>query len=82
MSVRGVVVHPTHKRGVDHRQAAFGHALDEVSVAEAQLPPHAQNDDIPIEAATFEQFNQTQKSRCLGRVRPCRSIIDTYVGNE
>ena len=58
-------MHPTHDRGVDHRQTAFGHHLHKITVAEfeTQLPPHAQNDDVPIEVTTLEQFIQTQKPR-------------------
>ena len=59
------MVHPAHNRGVDHRQAAFGHHPYKVTIAqfEAQIPPYAQNNDVPIEVTTLEQFIQTQKPR-------------------
>src|SRR5271165_6749556 len=58
-----IMVHPAHNGGVGHRQAALGHHLHQVPEAEleAQVPPHAQHDDLTIEVATLEQFVQTRE---------------------
>jgi hypothetical protein len=39
------------------RQAAFGHHLDQIAEVqpEAQVPPHAQDNDLAIEMAASEQ---------------------------
>src|ERR1700744_6193414 len=44
------MMHPTHNGGVGHRQAALGHHLHQIPEAqlEAQVPPHAQDDDLAI----------------------------------
>ena len=34
-----------------------------VAEFEAQVPPHAQHDDVPIKVTTLEQFIQTQNPR-------------------
>src|SRR6516164_9076731 len=56
-----IVMHPAHNGGVDHRQAALGHHLYQVPEAEfeAQVPSHAQDDDLAVKVATLEQFGQT-----------------------
>src|SRR5215210_2610534 len=40
------------------RQAPLGHHLDQIAQAEleAQVPSHAQNDDLAIKVATYEQL--------------------------
>ena len=55
------MMHPAHDCRVRHRQAAFGHHLDQVSEAEfeAQVPPHARHDDLAIEVPTLKQLIQT-----------------------
>ena len=42
------------------RPAAFRHHLDQVAQAqlEPEVPAHTQNDDIPVEMSTSEQFFQ------------------------
>jgi DNA topoisomerase len=52
------MVHPAHNGGVSQRQAAFRHHLHRVAVAEleAQIPSHAQDDDLPVRVAAREQL--------------------------
>jgi len=51
LELQGIMLHPAHDRGVSHRQATFLHHLNQVPEAEleAQIPPHAQDDDFAIE---------------------------------
>jgi hypothetical protein len=43
--------HPAHDRGVGQRQAALGQHLHQIPEAEfeAQIPAHAQDDDLAVE---------------------------------
>ena len=61
--LRCVIVHPAHDGGVNQRKAALRHHLHQIAVAEfePQLPPHAQDDDLPVEMAALEQLIQTQE---------------------
>ena len=51
------MMHPTHDGGVGHRQAALGHHLHQIPEAqlEAQVPTHAQDDDLAIKMPTVKQ---------------------------
>src|SRR5258708_30458081 len=55
---RDIALDPTHDRGVRQREPAFGHHLDEVSKPQfvPQIPPHTENDDLPVEMTAFEKF--------------------------
>src|SRR5580700_3280189 len=67
LELRSIMVHPAHDGGVCHRQAAFRHHLHQVPEAEleAQVPPHAQDNDLTIKVATLEQLIQSQElSHC------------------
>jgi hypothetical protein len=48
---------------MNQRQAALRHHLHEIPEAEfeAQIPSHAQDDDLSVEVSTFKQLIQTQK---------------------
>jgi hypothetical protein len=48
-------------------EPAFGHHLDEITKAElvAQIPPHTEDDDLPIEMAAFEEFIHAQHASQL-----------------
>jgi hypothetical protein len=50
------MVHPTHDGSVGHRQAALSHHLHQIPKAEleAQVPPHAQDDDLTLKVATLD----------------------------
>jgi hypothetical protein len=54
--LKNIMMRPAHDCRVRHRQAAFGHHLDQDSEAEfeAQVPPHAQHGDLALEAATLK----------------------------
>ncbi|HSZ89077.1 MAG TPA: hypothetical protein VK822_06835 [Acetobacteraceae bacterium] len=56
-------MHPTHNGGVGHRQAALGHHLHQIPEAEleAQVPPHAQDDDLAIKVPTIKQLVHARK---------------------
>ena len=58
---------PTHDRRVRQGEPAFGHHLDEITKAElvAQIPPHTEDDDLPIEVAAFEEFVHAQHASQL-----------------
>src|ERR1700720_4552943 len=57
------MVHPAHDGGVRHRQAALAHHLRQVpeTELEAQVPPHAQDDELTIKVSALEQLIQTQE---------------------
>jgi hypothetical protein len=57
------MAHPAHNRGVCQRQAALGHHFHQISEAEfeAQLPAHAQDDDLSIKMPACKQHIHTQK---------------------
>ena len=61
--LRCVIVHPAHDGGVSQRKAALRHHLHQIAVAELepQVPPHAQDDDLPVEVAALEQLIQCQE---------------------
>ena len=61
---------------MDHRQTAFGHHLHKVTLAEfeAEVLPHAQNNDVLLEVATLEQFIQTQKRRHPNAFSPPKAV--------
>ena len=49
--------HPPQNGRVRYAYAPFAHHGDQVSITElkAQVPAHAQDNDLPIEVSTFEQ---------------------------
>src|SRR6202046_5992260 len=57
------MMHPPHDGGVGHRQAALGHHLHQIPEAEleAQVPPHAQDDDLTIKVPTLKQLVYSRK---------------------
>jgi len=78
----------THDRRVRQGEPAFGHHLDEITKAElvAQIPPHTEDDDLPIEVAAFEEFVHAQHASQLhqelrGReICPASDLCTTTVG--
>jgi hypothetical protein len=61
------------------RQAAFGHHLHQVSQAqlEAEIPAHAQDDDLAVEVATLKQLLDAHQ---LAHAHPSGSSADIIVG--
>ena len=61
------------------RQAAFGHHLHQVSLAqlEAKIPAHAQDDDLAVEVATLEQLLDAHQ---LAHAHPSGSSADIIAG--
>jgi hypothetical protein len=65
---------------VGQRQAAFSHHLDQVAQAEleAQVPSHAQNDDLAIKVATCEQlFYAFAPARTDPSIRPALKLTES-----
>src|SRR5258708_33338156 len=74
------------------RQATLRHHFHKVTVAEfeTQVPPHTQDDDLPVKMAALEQLIHTQEPGHritfslserpnMGRLKICtRAIIRTY----
>ena len=62
--LRCVIVHPAHDGGVSQQKAALRHHLHQIAVAgaEPQLPPHAQDDDLPVEVAALEQPSSSARN--------------------
>src|SRR5580698_11346751 len=65
LELRNIMMHPTHNGGVGHRQAALGHHLHQIPEAEleAQVPPHAQDDDLAIKVPTIKQLVHAREPR-------------------
>src|SRR5271157_1062900 len=63
LEFRSIMVDPAHNGGVRQRQATLRHHFHQVAVAqfEAQIPSHAQDDDLPVKVAALEQLIQTQE---------------------
>src|ERR1700733_7290274 len=63
LELRNIMMHPTHNGGVGHRQAALGHHLHQIpeTELEAQVPPHAQDDDLAIKVPTTKQLVHARK---------------------
>jgi hypothetical protein len=61
------------------RQAAFGHHLHQVSLAqlEAKIAAHAQDDDLAVEVATLEQLLDAHQ---LAHAHPSGSSADILAG--
>jgi hypothetical protein len=69
LELRDVALDPTHDCRVRKGEPAFGHHFDEVSKAElvAQIPAHAEDNDLPVEMAAFEKIIHAQRARQLCR---------------
>ena len=53
-------MHQAHDGGVGHRHATLGHHLHQISEAEleAQVPPHAQDDDLAVKVPTLNSSSK------------------------
>src|SRR5215472_11797520 len=82
LELRRIMMYPAHDSRVGHRQATLSHHLHQISEAElvAQIPPHAQHDDLAIEVAAFEQLLQTQKPGHRAALNPTRRPEDRRAG--
>jgi hypothetical protein len=58
LNFRHITLDPPQDGRVDQGDAPFGHHLDQITGTqlEAQVPPHAQDDDLLVEMPAFEKF--------------------------
>jgi hypothetical protein len=53
-----ILLDPAHDRRMGDENPAFGHHFHEIPKAklEPQIPPDAEDDDLPVEMAAFEKI--------------------------
>jgi hypothetical protein len=77
LQFRRVMLHPPQNRRLRQAQAPFAHHGDQVSITElkAQVPAHAQDNDLPIEVSTFEQVLDRYESPHPSIIAECERVL-------
>lgn len=67
---RNIALDPAHDRRMGQSNSAFGHHFHEIPKAEfePQVPPHAEDDDLPVEMAASKKIIYSRHAAQLRRV--------------